>query len=601
MKATPRTPAELFSAPVRYLIPLFQRPYVWTQEKQWEPLWADVVSVAEAILHSPDPASVPPHFLGAVVVEQQRGQVGFIPSWHVIDGQQRLTTLQLLLDAVQEVAEELGDSKDAKALQSLVVNDPDLTAYSDDEFKVWPTDRDEDAFRASMTNGVVPDQSHAATAIARAHAFFSRAARDWALDTDDAGPDAVTRIHALVVGLRNHLRVVAIDLEDGDNAQVIFETLNYRGSVLLAADLIKNLIFQRAKSQGLDVFGLYSGYWRDLDGDWWRTEVKQGRLMKPRIDTFINHWLVMKLRREVASDRIYAEFRDNIATPGTALDGLLAEISRDAGLYAAFESQPPQTTEGQFHYRVLEALDSGVMMPLVLWFLRWNDAELPITQRTKAFQALESWLVRRAILRLTTKDLNRAVLDLLARLDQAGPQTAGDLLEQVLASQESASRLWPSDDDVRRALLESELYLLLTRPRLRMILEALEDQTRAGNYGEGTPCPRGLTIEHILPQGWRENWPITPEDAEAAASRDHLLHTLGNLTLVSGSLNPALSNRPWCTDDGQGKRDYLMCHSELKLNASLLKAHVDAWDEASIVARTEVLATAIVRIWRRPI
>jgi Uncharacterized conserved protein len=590
----------LFSAPVRYLIPLFQRPYVWSQEKQWEPLWADVASVAEAILGSSDPASVPPHFLGAVVVEQQRGQVGFIPSWHVIDGQQRLTTLQLLLDAVQEVAEELGDSKDAKALQSLVVNDPDLTAQADDEFKVWPTDRDEDAFRAAMTNGVAVDQSQGATAIARAHAFFGRVAREWALDSEVADQGPGIRIHALVVALRSHLRVVAIDLEDGDNAQVIFETLNYRGSVLLAADLIKNLVFQRAKSQGLNVLDLYTRYWRTLDGDWWRAEVKQGRLMKPRIDTFINHWLVMKLQREVASDRIYAEFRDNIATPEAPLDELLAEISRDASLYAAFERQPPQAPEGRFHYRVLDALDSGVMMPLVLWLLRWNEDDLTVAQRAKALQTLESWLVRRAILRLTTKDLNRAVTDLLARLDQAGPQAAGDLLEQTLLSQDSASRLWPSDDDVRRTLAEAELYQLLTRPRLRMIMEALEDHARETTYGEGTPCPRGLTIEHILPQGWRENWPIAPEDVEAVASRDHLLHTLGNLTLVSGSLNPALSNRPWCASGGQGKRDYLMAHSELKLNASVLSEHADSWDEASIVARSEALAAAVVCIWRRP-
>lgn len=600
MKAAPRTPAELFSAPVRYVVPLFQRPYVWNEQDQWAPLWADVVNLAESALASAESSTnVPPHFLGAVVVEQQRGQVGFIPIWHIIDGQQRFTTLQLLIDAVQEIVDELGEPRDSRALQSLVLNDPDLAAHEDDQFKVWPTNRDEDAFRAAMTNGSEVPSAMSAKPIARAHKFFKEAARQWAI-TDPADDGEVKRrLHALVVCLRSHLRVVAIDLDEDDNAQVIFESLNYRGSRLLAADLIKNLVFQQAKLQGLDVFKLYDTYWSQLDGDQWRADVTQGRLRRPRIDTFMNHWLVMKLHREVSSDRIYAEFRDHIASRSLSLVELLRELSSDANVYDSFENRPATTREGVLHYRVIDALDSSVIMPVVLWLLRWPEDDLPTPQRDKALGAIESWLVRRALLRLTSKDLNRTTFDLLEHLSQAGPAHAGDVVESYLLAQESPSRVWPDDESLAAKLAHAPLYQELTRPRLRMILEALEDDIRAGSMGEGVICPRGLTVEHVMPQSWRANWPLAAPDPDAERARDERVQTLGNLTLVTGSHNSALSNRPWLAPGGAGKRDYLLANSHLKLNAHLL-LNDQVWLDGSIEQRTSELSARLLKIWPRP-
>jgi hypothetical protein len=114
-----------------------------------------------------------------------------------------------------------------------------------------------------------------------------------------------------------------------------------------------------------------------------------------------------------------------------------------------------------------------------------------------------------------------------------------------------------------------------------MILEALEDDLRT-SYGEGQAAPRNLTIEHILPQSWQTNWPLEPGDIAGAVERERLVHLLGNLTLVSGKLNPALSNRPWINQEGTGKRDYLLQHSALKLNAKVVADHPDDWTEEDI-------------------
>lgn len=607
VKAYTYAPSEIFGTHIRYVVPLFQRPYVWTRDEQWAPLWEDVRRVAETVLSAPAPvfgaSPVPPHFLGAIVVEAHESPTGFIAVRHVIDGQQRLTTLQLLLDAAQLVVQAYGDELDAAGLRNLVLNNPTVTQQPDEVFKVWPTDRDQDAFRAAMDDEVQLTGVLAGSSIGRAHTFFAGQVTDWAL-AEGAGA-ARTRLHALVRALHDHLKLVVIDLERGDNAQVIFETLNHRGADLLAADLVKNLLFQLAASQHQDVHELYREYWKSLDTDFWRTPTRQGRLFRPRIDLFLNHWLTMKLVTEVATDRVFTAFRDDLVKPGL-LDAadLMAELARDADIYARFDDFPSGSVEGRFHYRVVRALDAAVVSPLLLWLLRHD--EMPSEQRHKALRSLESWLVRRALLRATSKDHNRAVLDLLKALDAGGPAIAGDTTEAFLAAQRADSRYWPDDQALQESLAAEPLYKSLTRPRLRMILEALEDDLRSP-LGEGTACPRNLTVEHVMPQGWREHWGADiAGDEIAELHRDRHVHALGNLTLVSGRLNPALSNRPWTDAEAvsrnvgeHGKRSYLLKHSELKLNADLITREA-GWSEVDIAARTYAFAERITRIWPHP-
>src|SRR5207248_10895292 len=107
-----------------------------------------------------------------------------------------------------------------------------------------------------------------------------------------------------------HVKMVVIDLEPGDNAQVIFEPLNHRGTPLLAGDLVKNLVFQRAEAEDEDVQSLYDRFWAPFDSNVWRRPIKQGRLFRPRIDVFLNYWLAMRLRHEVMSDRVFSDFRE---------------------------------------------------------------------------------------------------------------------------------------------------------------------------------------------------------------------------------------------------------------------------------------------------
>jgi hypothetical protein len=609
VQAQTLSPAGIFGHHIRYVVPLFQRPYVWSLEQQWEPLWEDVRTVVERLLDAPAQYGVPavaPHFLGAVVLDQQATSSSFIAVRHVIDGQQRLTTLQLLLDAAQEVVERHGSAMDAQALRILVLNDHQIAQHPDEVFKVWPTDRDQAAFRTVMANGVAVPSDLASAPIVRAHAFFTKQITEWAGVGDDPA-ESTARLNALVRTLREHLKLVIIDLEPGDNAQVIFETLNHRGSPLLAADLVKNFVFQLAQTQDADVEQLYRDHWAPLDHDYWRTPIAQGRRLRPRIDVFLNAWLTMKLHREVPNDRVFSDFRDYAVQTAPGIAELLADLAADAGVYERMEQLPAATVEGTFYYRVVKALDSAAVSPFLLWVLRWDETVMPIGQRHRALRALESWMVRRALCRATAKDVNRLVVELLRVTQQAGPANVGDAVETHLAEQRADSRYWPDDTTLHTALREAPIYQTLTRPRLRMLLEAIEDSLRSP-MGEGQPCPRNLTVEHVLPQGWREHWGgDISGDAVAELRRESLVHVLGNLTLVNQKLNPAMSNRPWTAQEAaarglgdQGKRDYLLAHSELKLNARLVSGHESGWSETDIQARTEALVERIATIWPRP-
>jgi len=608
MQANTLTPQKLFEHQVRYVIPVFQRPYVWKIEKQWEPLWDDVRAVAEELLDAKASSGnqpVPPHFLGAVVLDQQPSPAGYIAIRHVIDGQQRLITLQLLLNAVRQVATTHGRPRDAALLATLVRNPEHVIDTNDELLKVWPIAADRDTFRHAMDDDDSNDEGE--HLIGRAINFLRDRITAWAL-TPDTPHAPAERLQALTMTLAQHLKLVVIDLEPGDNAQAIFEALNDRGSPLLAADLVKNAVFQAAEKQGLDVDMLNKQYWAPLDDAYWREELRQGRLNRPRIDVFLNYWLTMRRAHVVPSDRIFTDFRDHVLAGTNDVRPVLDELSADSNCYRELAHQPPYSVLGTFHYRVIEVMDIAATMPMLLWLMR-PSSNVPDSARDQALNALESWVIRRALCRITLADTNSLMVELLNQLRDVAPDHVGAATERFLAGQTGDSRRWPTDDDVITSLTTLRLYkAFVPRRRARMLLEALEDDLRSP-MTEDAHCARGtLTIEHVMPQSWRQHWTIDSDDADGdavATERDALIHTLGNLTLLTGKLNPYVSNNPWLstTINGKpihGKRDALHEHSVLRLNNKLITQHPDQWTESDARGRTQHLAERVTAIWPGP-
>jgi len=610
MEAHARTPRDLFEGNQHYAIPTFQRPYVWDEEAQWAPLWDDICRVARVLLANPSTATEATHFLGALVFQSRASVSGDVTRHDVIDGQQRATTLQLLLDAIEQVMRERGHTEEAEALGELILN-ASRFAKRPERFKVWPSRTDREAFQQAM------DPRPGSTLVHRiisAHDFFRIAATDW-LEGKDAtlpeneGPTEADRARALAETIQDRLSVVAIDLAHHEDPQVIFETLNNRGAPLLKADLVKNWVFLRVEKVGGDVEAWAEDLWAEFDDPWWRVEVAQGRLVRARVDTFLQYWLTMRLCDEVPIDRTFRYFVDH-ATPRmgdlSTSEAFVRELLHDAETFRDQVGLAKGSAEGDFFTRVIENMGLGATTPVFLWLCSRNH-HVPDAEREVGLRSLESWAVRRSLLRLTTKDVNRTMVALLKELARSQPHAAGGATRDFLARQTTESRYWPSDDRVKEELPLTRLYSYVAQPRIRLVLEAIENRLRS-KYSEVVALPAGLELEHVMPQAWRNNWPTI---AEAERSRrDHIINTIGNLTLLSGSLNRHLSDRPWTDreaagltaggDEGQGKRTLIDRHSVLMLNKGLVADHVDAWAEEDIEARSRLFADLICEIWVAP-
>lgn len=608
------TPRELFDGTVCYEIPPFQRPYVWNEEDQWQPLWSDIERVAGALEDARDgQGQVAPHFLGAVVIKQLVAAAGDPARHSVIDGQQRLTTLQILLDAVQLVTEEHGDEDDAETLMELVANNAKRFRGTSKRFKLWPSRIDRPAFEHVMDNDLEILQEHAESRIAAAHDFFCGCVREWAgLEVGGEPGHAVGRLRLLAEVVQQQLVVVAINLDQKDDDQLIFETLNDRGTPLLAADLIKNMIFQKGEDLSADVGAWGEKYWADFDEDWWRQEVQQGRLFRSRIDLFLQYWLTMCTQDEIPAEKIFAYFREYASphlTTAQKATQLLIELRRDADTFRGFAELDPSSAPGRFYARVVEGLELGATIPLLLWLISGNR-DLPVGAVDRALGAVESWCVRRTLLRATMKDVNRFVIALIKHLDNLPTDQVGEGTAAFLLDQTADSRVWPTDDELTESVPESKLYGNIRQNRLCIVLSAVE-QKRRSQRNEDVTLPANLQIEHIMPQKWRTCWSDgIANDPIASGNRDRLVQSIGNLTLLTGPLNAALSNRPWLDRDaavatpggpeaGKGKRSLIDKYSLLVLNKEIVQEHEKAWTEEDITARGQAIVKDIAAIWPR--
>jgi hypothetical protein len=543
----------------------------------------------------------------------------------VIDGQQRLTTMQLLISAMREVAAEMELSNQEKALGEMLFHAEHHIeeAPAHHRYRVWPTLYDREVFGLVLeTHGTahLAAGGYGKHAIASAEMYFREQIEAWVKEEADAG-DRELRLRALVRVVQRLLRLVVIELDSTDNAQLIFETLNARGEDLLAAELVKNYLFAQADKPGVDLVSLYDGHWKAFEGGAWRELVGVGRRKRPRVEQFLFHWLAMQTADdEVSPDRLFPFFRRWMReTTGDAIS-VLEQFSQDGDLYLGFTH--PQSVgaesaavQGRFFER-LDILDTNTPTPLVLWLHR-PQSDVPADRRLRALEAIESWLVRRALCRYTTRAYNQFFLEIL-REAKAATEAGNTQLDEIvigeLASKSGQiARAWPTDAEIRDALLDKPLYGPVNQRRIRMVLLAIEDVLRQRTEGKAEQVSLGtsLHIEHLVPQAWEEHWvPFAPGhfDSDAAAAwrqqwmtehrehRDFVLHSIGNLTLLTEPLNESVSNGPW-----EDKRSSIDEYSAFRLNRDIvLKYGTDGWDEEQVHNRSNDLIDLIIEIWPGP-
>jgi len=622
MEASAVSLLALFETKMQLEVPLFQRQYIWQQEKHWEPLWEDISRKFADYLAGRKQSPV--HFLGAMVLDQKQTPASQVGKRQVIDGQQRLTTFQLFLAALRDFCKEHGCTEQAKECAQYLLNDGRMATPEVDQFKVWPTQLDRPQFSDVITSGSPAELSRRyplkrrprarkfdpRPRMVEAYFFFFEQLRNFFIGTEaepalSGDRPLGDRIDECWLALRDALQVVEIDLQQGDDAQVIFETLNARGEPLLPADLLRNYIFLRAARRGEAQEPLYRKNWAAFDDPFWRTEVKQGRLLRPRSDLFLQHFLASRLSVDIPVKQLFAEYKFWIEgeKPFSTVQEELECLARQGSDFRRIIA--PARDDVLFGLGTfLDAFDVRTCYPLLLTLL---DLGLSDEQWKVVSRILESYLLRRAVCGLTTKNYNRVFLTLARsmRRDGATPER----LEALLREQSGESTVWPSDEQFAEAWRSVHAYHTLNNPKIVCVLKRLSD-TYMGPKNEELQITGELSVEHILPQQWLEHWPLpdgsaglgidalwaaTSDDAQAVATRrrNAVLQTLGNLTVLTQSLNSSVSNSQWAL-----KKPALLHHSLLPINQQLHA--VGTWDEIAIDQRGRELLSRAIKLWPRP-
>jgi hypothetical protein len=629
MKSETITIQNIFQDRRQYCVPFYQRAYVWTLEDQWEQLWDDIREKAEARLGK---QKATPHFLGAVVLDPQprEGLIG-VDVLHIIDGQQRLTTLQYILAAVLLTLRRTGQTGFMNIVGDCVRNgNPDtMRNPAMEKYKVWPTFRDRESFTLALEAGDLDElrtrfpqhftQRGELRQIGIDHPpalaalwYFTRCFENWL--ASEAG-DTPARVEALILAVLRDLKVVSIVLEADDDAQIIFETLNGRGAQLHATDLIRNYLFMRADRDGADSESLYDTLWSPFETDYWAAEQRRGRMKKPRLEWLIHSSLQAELREEIDLGRLYFEYRRFAlagAPPPTAEKQLLAltEYSKHYKELVSGTGTSPIATFG----RRIAPYDITTLHPLALMI---SASPISDDAKSEVFADLVSYLVRRAFCGLTHKNYNNVFLTILRQLDRAEVTPAA--LRGILSGLTGEASRWPQDGEFRAACLSAPLYYgRLETPKVRAILTELEAQLRTTTRGEEPVAPdlSQLDVDHIMPRSWFAYWPLADGTSATShetseielltltsekpnprqkliADRQAAISTLGNLTLLNLSVNREAQNYAF-----PNKRNLLIANTNLRLNIPLIA--LSSWDETGVAKRGEMLADAALRIWRGP-
>jgi hypothetical protein len=628
MKANPRSLDDLFNSQLRYVVPMFQRLYVWQENPQWATLWEDVVEKADLQLAG---VQTNAHYLGALIIEGVRpNSPREVKRFLVIDGQQRLTTLQLLICAYRDVARKNEwKTLDRTTTRYLENADPDVMEHPEEElFKLWPTTLNRDVFRGIVqaTSREAVEKAYPLIRLLRrrkpeprsnlveAYLFFAKAIEAWiASAAQRTGKPAEDCAFALLQALQQDFSVVEIALAEGDDSQEIFYSLNSQGRPLSQSDLLRSLIFMRAEKEKLDRDAIFNDYWSKFETPFWSTEVRRGGRSYSRLDLGLRFFLMAKTGALVDARRVNEEYRRWISVQPpryTSVRGELDDFSRHAERYRWYEGATGSPLPSTDLRRVLVDFDVSTALPLVLYLEL--DADLNDVQRVECLAALESFIARRLLTGEENKEYNKLFVEVIGSIRGMPADQVHHALLKKFLSGGGTTRLWPSDEQLVERVISRPVGVELRTPALRLILERLEIALRT-KKSEGLEVQAGLQVEHVMPYSWAANWPfngitipahVAASPFLAAASgelapladairrRNALVQTLGNLTLLNAYLNPAVSNGPYET-----KRE------EYRKSVLQLSRYFDSavtWDEAAIQARGRKLAELLGRIWQRP-
>jgi len=546
---------------VQYVLPIFQREYAW-EEEEWQTLLDDVVDT----YHESQNAHHE-HFLGSLVVIEEDSKKTLFQSYTLVDGQQRLTSISILLCALRD---SLENPSTVKQIDKYLLN---ADEHGQLRYKILPTEKYEDrrAYRAIL-DGNPADGLR--SRIGPAYSFFVS-------NLGDLLADPEIDSQQLYSCILSSMYIVFIELDRTDKPYKIFESLNHKGKALTEADLVRNFIAMRLPAARQHE--LFHAHWSKIEELLSEQELT-ARI--PEVTAFLRHYLAYRSGELPREDKVYISFRDRVEKHLKADDDIFIDeiqtLHRFAGHYEKLLRPVKEVHIGiQEQLERLNVLQATTAYPLLMHFYDLFDRQqITEDEFIKVLNVVENYLVRRFLAGEPTNYHNSMFTSLARDLSLTGGQSA-KALEAALGE-----RNYPSDNRLRQRLAWNRLYSTGKSKRIAFVFESLNR-----TFDSDIALVGAATIEHIMPQRlsneWREHLGESWQDVHR-----EFLHTIGNLTIVTQDWNTRkLSNKPL------SEKSKALKNHGIHLNSRYFCDTVAAWDADAISKRANFLADLIVKVW----
>lgn len=566
LQAGETTLNKLLNTSRQFIVPIFQRNYSW-QKSQYEQLWFDILRASKF-------KEKQNHFIGSIVYIDMGTPAGRPQQLLLIDGQQRLTTISILLCAIKDYVQKFNLETKlinlAKIKNQFLYNSDEI---DEDRYKLLLNVQDKETYIKLIDNTIFT-VNKPATNIIKCYEFFYERIEDFIKQHG--------QIDEIYAGIFK-LSLVSISLDkDSDNPQMIFESMNSTGKDLSQTDLLRNYLLMDLTPEKQT--RLYKTYWKPMEElfgeDIYKNDVN-------KFDYFIRDFLTLKsdTGHICKINNVYENFKRYYLDNNCEKFAVLKDLFTYAKYYACIDLLQENDDELKLYWQEFKKLDSHVVYPFLLKLYDDYSCQILIKEDfKKILQVVISYLWRRAICEIPTNSLSKTFATLYQAVDKE------DYVNSVIKAFvfKSSYKRFPSDYEVREKLQTKDIYHFRLR---KYLLEALE------NYYHKEPIDlntANYTIEHIMPQNIEHNlsWQqMLGEDWQEVHSL--YLHTLGNLTITG--YNAEMSNKSfWEKVNGESG----FKHSHLKLNESI--AQCDVWNKKAIQRRTNILTDIILKIWKYP-
>lgn len=566
MQAGETTLNKLLNTSRQFIVPIFQRNYSW-QKSQYEQLWFDILRASKF-------KEKQNHFIGSIVYIDMGTPAGRPQQLLLIDGQQRLTTISILLCAIKDYVQKFNLETKlinlAKIKNQFLYNSDEIY---EDRYKLLLNVQDKETYIKLIDNTIFT-VNKPATNIIKCYEFFYERIEDFIKQYG--------QIDEIYAGIFK-LSLVSISLDkDSDNPQMIFESMNSTGKDLSQTDLLRNYLLMDLTPEKQT--RLYKTYWKPMEElfgeDIYKNDVN-------KFDYFIRDFLTLKsdTGHICKINNVYENFKRYYLDNNCEKFAVLKDLFTYAKYYACIDLLQENDDELKLYWQEFKKLDSHVVYPFLLKLYDDYSRQILIKEDfKKILQVVISYLWRRAICEIPTNSLSKTFATLYQAVDK------DDYVNSIIKAFvfKSSYKRFSSDYEVREKLQTKDIYHFRLR---KYLLEALE------NYYHKEPIDlntANYTIEHIMPQNIEHNlsWQqMLGENWQEVHSL--YLHTLGNLTITG--YNAEMSNKSF-GEKVNGESGFK--HSHLKLNESIVQC--DVWNKKAIQRRTNILTDIILKIWKYP-